>query len=234
MARIRSVKPEFWTSEQIAECSPNARLMFIGMWSFCDDYGVHPASCARLKMEVFPADSISSSDVRRMIDELLSNRLIQEYEIAGTKYWWVTGWDKHQKPDCKTGRHPLPNGEIGGKIRRQHAEDSSNVLRTFADHSPMEKEKEKEKEKVIRAPRKEPIPENFSVSESVQAWAEKNGYDQLDKHLNHFINAAKAKGYSFADWDRAFMNAISGNWAKVVVSASEQDWSKAPIFAGGI
>ena len=48
MARIRSIKPQFWTSEQIADCSSNARLLFIGLWNFCDDCGVHPASPARL------------------------------------------------------------------------------------------------------------------------------------------------------------------------------------------
>lgn len=31
MARIRSIKPEFWVSEQIGECSTNARLTFIGL-----------------------------------------------------------------------------------------------------------------------------------------------------------------------------------------------------------
>ena len=30
-----------WTSEQIVECSPIARLLFIGMWNFCDDGGNH-------------------------------------------------------------------------------------------------------------------------------------------------------------------------------------------------
>ena len=91
MARIRSIKPEFWTSEQIAECSPNVRLLFIGMWNFCDDYGVHPASEMRLKMEVFPSDSFSKDDIRRMIDELLANGLLAEYEVDGNPvlvgYW---------------------------------------------------------------------------------------------------------------------------------------------------
>jgi hypothetical protein len=49
MARIRTVKPEFWTSEQVMELSPLARLAFIGMWNFCDDAGVHTASAKRLK-----------------------------------------------------------------------------------------------------------------------------------------------------------------------------------------
>ena len=102
MARIRSIKPEFWTSEQIAECSPNARLLFIGMWSFCDDYGVHPASLARLKMEVFPADAISTDDVRRMVAELTSNGLLAEYEIDGTRYWYVTG--ARQAPPFRAGK----------------------------------------------------------------------------------------------------------------------------------
>ena len=42
MARIRTIKPEFWTSEQVVDCSPTARLLFIGLWNFCDDGGVHP------------------------------------------------------------------------------------------------------------------------------------------------------------------------------------------------
>jgi len=146
MARIRSIKPEFWTSEQIAECSPNVRLLFIGMWNFCDDYGVHPASEMRLKMEVFPSDAFTKDDIRRMIDELLANGLLTEYEVAGTLYWWVTGWDKHQKPDCKTGLYPRPDGNVGAKIRRTITEDSPNEQRTSDERSRKEKEKEKEKE----------------------------------------------------------------------------------------
>lgn len=139
MARIRSVKPEFWTSEQIVECSPNARLMFIGLWNFCDDYGVHPASIARIKMEVFPNDDFNSDDVRRMVAELIGKKLIVEYVIDGEQFWYVTGWDKHQKPDTKTGKWPRPDGTIGGKIRRKSADHSPNEQRQDADHSPTDK-----------------------------------------------------------------------------------------------
>ncbi len=44
MARIRTTKPEFWSSAQIIELSRDARLLFIGMWNFCDDNGRHKAS----------------------------------------------------------------------------------------------------------------------------------------------------------------------------------------------
>ncbi len=76
MARIRTIKPEFWTSEQIMECSPMARLLFIGLWNFCDDRGVHPVAYKTLKAEVFPADDILASDVERLVTELVSNELL--------------------------------------------------------------------------------------------------------------------------------------------------------------
>jgi hypothetical protein len=70
MARIRSIKPEFWTSEKVMECSLQARLFFIGLWNFCDDYGRHPTSAKQLKALVFPGDNIAPDTVRGMIDEL--------------------------------------------------------------------------------------------------------------------------------------------------------------------
>ncbi len=77
MGRIRTIKPEFWTSEQLVECSRSARLLFVGMLNFCDDGGVHPASARRLKMEVFPGDDdLSADDVGAMVSELEHNGLV--------------------------------------------------------------------------------------------------------------------------------------------------------------
>lgn len=123
MARIRTIKPEFWTSEQIVECSRDARLMFVGMLNFCDDSGVHPASCKRLKMEVFPADDINSDSIRRLIDELLANDLITEYTVENKEFWRVTGW-QHQKIDKPTYKFPLENGAIPTRGSRPLVEPS--------------------------------------------------------------------------------------------------------------
>ncbi|WP_426805362.1 hypothetical protein [Stenotrophomonas sp. SrG] len=106
MARIRSIKPEFWSSEQVMECSPMARLLFIGLWNFCDDGGNHVASAKTVKAEIFPGDDIASTDVQRMLDELSSNSLIAFYTNGGKDYLHVTGWKKHQKIDRPTFKHP--------------------------------------------------------------------------------------------------------------------------------
>lgn len=110
MARIRSVKPEFWASEQVMECSPMARLMFIGLWNFCDDAGNHVASAKTIKAEIFPGDDISSADVQGMLDELSSNGLIAFYTNDSKAYLHVTGWKKHQKIDRPTFKHPAYPG----------------------------------------------------------------------------------------------------------------------------
>lgn len=109
MARIRAVKPEFWTSEQVVSCSATARLMFIGMWNFCDDAGIHPASAMRIKMQLFPADPITIEQVQDMLGELCSAGLLVEFEAENKAFYQVTGWH-HQKIEKPNFRYPSPNG----------------------------------------------------------------------------------------------------------------------------
>ncbi|MCH7302701.1 hypothetical protein MBA34_27245, partial [Pseudomonas capeferrum] len=98
MARIRTIKPEFWTSEQVMECSAMARLLFIGIWNFCDDAGNHPMSPKTIKALVFPGDDITALAVEGLLTELVTNRLITIYEAASKQYLHVNGWH-HQKID---------------------------------------------------------------------------------------------------------------------------------------
>jgi hypothetical protein len=134
MARIRSIKPEFWTSEQVAECSPNARLLFIGMWNFCDDQGIHPASVKTLKMQIFPGDSFSLSDIENMVIELMHQKLLFFYQANDKGYWYVTGWN-HQKIDKPNNKYPKPDAE---NLRVFLSDHSPTGSRPLADHLPEE------------------------------------------------------------------------------------------------
>lgn len=131
MARIRTIKPEIWTSEQFVECSTNARLLFVGLLNFCDDAGRHPASVKRLKMEVFPGDDFSPGVISGWVDELVEHGLVGEYHVKGHSqtptYWYVTGWDKHQKIDRPNTKYPGPFDE-----------GSTIIRRGLDDHSPPE------------------------------------------------------------------------------------------------
>lgn len=135
MARIRSIKPEFWTSEQVVSCSPTARLLFIGIWTFCDDNGIHPASITRLKLQIFPADSISNAELQSCIDELVQASLLTEYQVGNDHYWQVTGWSKHQRIDRPTYRHPAPSDEPALREVQTQLDDNSTNTRRVLDTS---------------------------------------------------------------------------------------------------
>lgn len=113
MARIRTVKPDFWTSEKLAGVSRDARLLFIGMWNFADDEGVMPAKLGTLKAQVFPLDVLDLQTLRAWVDELIEVRSVVEYQavIQGEErpFWWVRGLREHQVINRPSkSKYPLP------------------------------------------------------------------------------------------------------------------------------
>lgn len=123
MPRIRSIKPEFWTSAQILECSTNARLLFVGLWNFCDDLGRHPDSSKQVKAEIFPSDPFTDDQIVGWISELKDQSLIIPYVVDGIKYFYVKGW-KHQKIDRpQPAKYPAPFVEDSSTDRRSFVPD---------------------------------------------------------------------------------------------------------------
>lgn len=56
---------------------------------------------------------------------------------------------------------------------------------------------------------------DFGISERVRTWATDKGHTRLDERLEDFIGKARAKAYTYVDWDDAFMNAIRADWANL-------------------
>ena len=57
--RIRSIKPEFWRSEDVARLTWHDRLLFIGLWSYVDDNGVGIDHEPSIIGDLFAADMFS-------------------------------------------------------------------------------------------------------------------------------------------------------------------------------
>jgi hypothetical protein len=111
MARIRTIKPEFWSSPDTAACEdPWARLLFIAMWNWADDSGRGTANTKELAGWAFPNDEkIDSADIRRMLGEIRRAFGVVFYMIGGRPYYAIPSWDKHQKIDKRSGpKHPAP------------------------------------------------------------------------------------------------------------------------------
>lgn len=107
MARIRSIKPEFWTDPDVVALPMAARLFFIGCWNHADDYGVLKDDPSRLKLQILPGDDV---DPYELVDMLVaSNHLLRRVASDGTPVLVIRTFCDHQKIDKRsTGRwgHP--------------------------------------------------------------------------------------------------------------------------------
>ena len=130
MARIRTIKPEFWTNERVMECSANARLLFIGMWNFADDLGRLSLSPKTIKAQIFPSDEIGFDVILGMIRELSTNGLILTYEVDGKEYLQIVGW-QHQRIDKpQPGKCPSP---VNGYSKNVHGMVANNPRTVATD-----------------------------------------------------------------------------------------------------
>lgn len=116
MARIRTIKPEFWTDEKVLSIKPLTRLLFIGMWNFADDYGRLEFSPISLKARIFPGDSLSPDDVRDMLGELSGADLLTIYSAKGKEYIGITGWH-NQKIDKRQVSKIPSQFDDGAEVR---------------------------------------------------------------------------------------------------------------------
>lgn len=113
--RIRSVKPEFWRSEDIASLSIADRLLFIGLWSYVDDSGVGVDRLALICADLFALDLERDPEevygrVRGGLQELSNRGLITRYEVDGKRYLHITKWQIHQRIEKPTkSRYTHPN-----------------------------------------------------------------------------------------------------------------------------
>ncbi|HXI16350.1 MAG TPA: hypothetical protein VNM48_08255, partial [Chloroflexota bacterium] len=83
MARLRTIKPGFYTDEDLGECEPLARILYTGLWCQADRLGRLEDRPRRLKVEVLPWDAC---DVDALLNELASHGLIVRYAVAGQRY----------------------------------------------------------------------------------------------------------------------------------------------------
>lgn len=107
MARIRSVKPEFWRDAKVLKLSEGAMLLFIGSWNLCDDEGRMVWDPEQVQVDLF--SSKPHLDLEKLAAELVAQRMVVLYEAAGVRYYAVRNFSKHQKIDKRTpSRLPPP------------------------------------------------------------------------------------------------------------------------------
>lgn len=82
--------------------------------------------------------------------------------------------------------------------------------------------KNQENTRAKKSNSKTAMPVDFGISESVKTWAASKGFDRLEQHLESFKGKVAANGYTYVNWDQAFMNAVRDDWAKLRGQQSNQ------------
>ena len=95
MARIRTIRPEFWSDPDIMECTRDARLLFIGIWNFADDKGNIEAHPRKIKAQIYPLED--DIEIEALLKELIDHNFIIPYTVDDKKYYHIRTFSKHQR-----------------------------------------------------------------------------------------------------------------------------------------
>lgn len=99
MARIRSVRPEFFADHDLAGAGNDVRILFIALWCSADNYGTLVDDPREIASFAFPpCMRIDASQVHRWIDDLARMGKLVRYAVGGQRYIHVSTWSKHQRP----------------------------------------------------------------------------------------------------------------------------------------
>ncbi|MEI7780313.1 MAG: DnaT-like ssDNA-binding domain-containing protein [Planctomycetota bacterium] len=229
------IRQGFWSSPHHPG-DPWARLLFMAMWNFADDYGVGSASTREILGYAFPNDrNISENDLEQLLRDVGKAYGVLYYTVGGRPYYSIPSWLQHQKvphpsktrnPGIEDAEHWLYQDEY------ESSGDPHESHMTFAIGSPQQsvslsdkyKEKVKEKEKdpppssVGQAPeptliRGTRLRDDWQPSvATLKKLTEAHPSIRLDLILAEFVNywtALPGQRATKIDWNKTFVNRVN-------------------------
>lgn len=161
MARIRTIKPDYWKSEKLAARCPGqdgreARRMFVGLWNLAEDHGVCRGAPAYIRAELYPYDlDVTTEDVARWVALLIAGGFVTRFVRDGSTYLWIRGFADHQRinrpskpslpePTDVEKQEVEPSRE--GSVRTHGGLSEGSLLEGKGSGREVEREKEVERE----------------------------------------------------------------------------------------
>jgi hypothetical protein len=117
MARIRTIKPDFFRHEglqdlEAANPGRHAMLVFCGLWGHCDKAGRFEWRPRQLKLDVLP---FLEFDMLETLELLERAGFVRRYVIDGKTYGLIETFPDHQRITGKEGqepeKHPAPTSD---------------------------------------------------------------------------------------------------------------------------
>ena len=124
MARIRTIKPEFWRHEDLSDLAPETHMLAAALLNHADDEGYFNANPRLVQSQCVPLRDDSTS-IRRSLDDLSSVGFIRLFEgVDGKQYGHIVKFLDHQRIDRPKGSK-IKDLEDSTKDRRGIDEEST-------------------------------------------------------------------------------------------------------------
>lgn len=249
MSRARNIKPGFFKNDLLAECSPLARILFVGLWCEADREGRLEDRAKRIKAECLPYDDC---DVSALLDELNVRGFIFRYEVNGSQYIAIPEFLKHQNPHCKEQASSIPAPEKHSASTVQAPvkhDESTEVARLIPDSLLLIPDSLQEIPTAV--PAADPVKPSKRKSASgteLQTWIDSLPADQdaiaaddpifayatsirLPAEYIHLAWAwfkVSMEGKRQKDWRKHFRNAVRNGWPKYWWPTDDGGWRLSP------
>lgn len=158
MARIRSIKPEFFVDEDLQDLEAEnpgkfCMLVFAGLWGHCSRFGVFEWRPRTLKLSILP---FLNYDLAETLCLLEKAGFIARFFVDGREYGHVRSFEMHQRISGKEALSspvlPLPPGNgigeaPGNTVGESSEGEKGNTGEAPGKHPESQERKGKEREK---------------------------------------------------------------------------------------
>jgi len=202
MARIRTIKPEFWSHPVMTKQTDAVRLLAIALLNFSDDEGYFYAERKLIRSFVWPLDDSSKKSDRSM-SELCRIGYIKMYQSKEHgNIGKVVNFNEHQRID-----RPKPS-EIKNLIIDER---STNDRRTIDERSTLER---KGKERKGTGKGKEQGADAGSPASVFVTWINLNFQKNFSvtKKIADAVKARLKEGRTIEELQKAFYNVWNDPW----------------------
>ena len=229
MAKIRGIKPEFWTDEDIVELSIPARLLFIGMWNFACDNGHLADKPRQIKMRILPSDDVN-------VDELLDELVARERILRDGQTITIPKFTHHQRPHkrwfstCDQPGCVLPDGAGKPDTNRGTTgapqENNGGPTADGDGEGEGDGDGDGDTKPTGRKRPARPIAKDWMPTAKHQEYADERNLD-LTQEAFRFRNHAHQVDRRCVNWNAAFTNWLAKAYPKpkTTTPASDNYWS---------
>jgi hypothetical protein len=107
--RIRTIKPEFFTHEELFDLEKEfqlpIRVAFAGLWCAADREGRFKWEPRRLGVQILPYDNV---DFSRVLDALMTRGYVEKYRVDGRDFGVIPSFVTHQVINNRERESDLP------------------------------------------------------------------------------------------------------------------------------